>query len=1615
MSAKTLCFFVLIVLLSLFPFRLLAQTVGSQKQEEAPETVFQTKIGDAEVDLKLEGFWDASLQGSLGAAFVPGKGVQYPSVFPGFPDGLIYDQKPNLLLSLWLMERYFFETSLQEKRELNTYVLGYQGKEGELLQSLRAGNAGIEISPYPYMDFPGGSRSSPGIAARLQTSRAQYEFLLRYDPSLPAKRTYVGKNLVEEVRIPPSRYTQGQYFYLPDEEVDTLEVYLEDAQGSLLGDDGRRYRKATDFDASLSRTEGTVSLQKSWPGRVLAYYEKAGQSVGSASLGKKALPSFVKSSPGSPWMVDPLAEGEDFSWFRSDYLGAPISRFKVTVGGKEALLLHDPGTYSPFQNYGVYALENVNPGTNTRIRIVKKSGDLPFPLSYPVQPVVSSTPPVLRFSQLEEDPKAFTSRYPFAKEAPLLYGPDSIKAGGGTEFEILIQTYTPIQTYSVPADTLPGSVRMFVNGKELDFFTVNYETGAVSLPFDPSPSDRIEIYFRTASGQGAGGDILLGMGSTIQFSDALTAKLSLGARWNVLKGNYSAEPTDHPGTIGGSAQLSYQTENFRLLANGATFYFNSDTTGYLRLLSMEDYDLTLELSKYNAVPSSIPDPTFFGGSLTQQNRGRLFFKNFESVDLLGGTILNLYTWDSPTIFPYQTGSLPGPYIASASPEGFNRVLVLDFDMNASEEWVGAQLYLNTGFDPSLDLSEVTAIRFAYKVVSHSGTDSRLYFQVGALDEDLDSDGVLDEEISASSRGFAFNQRDWVLYVGAGQEGLGNDRRDSEDANRNNILDRENSNLVFPGPGATEGNYSINTSEAGDWKIAFIRVPYTERNRLKATRAVRFIVKKEAGGDSTGKILIGPIVYEGTTLPHRVEGQGEVEVREIAENLSEIPPTEYLEKVDPDPISRFHSEGKEQKVLEVKWKNLSAGSKWVVFSPTTEVPAEQYEEVNLYLRRASVLGTSPDAKLTFQYTDSEGRGARVDIPLEEANQWQKLTINLARKKAYLGQVELPASTVQVDSNFGKLNRFVFSSSGSTEGVLYLDELHLSRPQTGWGFAGALYTSFTLPGTVLEIGGFPVLRNLNVSEKLFARTQNFQGRLEQETASSFSSSSEGSVDLFFLLRTEVSFALDQIPTQGTRYEGGHRLKIPAEGGVFQIQDQFKRTYHWDIDTFSRGNRLEVAFGPPLGLGLSSEASLTSDKTLTQTWESYLSTTPYNPFSSRINLKLAHSAQGYEFLEEPYLSSWRRSYHLLFPYTEGFRIQREGNLKWESTFSGERVSLRLLPELSYLNTGELNGQQRSSQSLTVEVPIRLSPMGAPETSITFSYFRQGTDVRNVQQFGNFPSDFTTLQKAIREQVYFYQSVPFYELFSPGRWSTFTQDTLGLFSAEYNARFGLSFSRPFGSYWQDLVVPSQGEAGLKKLLTRNQDSITTTNQLDLALQQSALNLFGKGGAYPATSLWVTDEYQIKHTFFLLWQEEAAKQEWKVSSQQKANLLGEQDQKLSLDHLLNLQQSQDFFYWGSLTLSFSWRTPLLRDFGIPALARARDQGAYYQHTEKVEFRYEDKEGWKSYLVMGHETALTFPKYGYIKAELALGIGWEKDYSGLPPGYRFLIGLRGGIFAYFTF
>ena len=81
-----------------------SQTILLPK-EEAPPSIFSTNLGDADVDLYLTGSWETEIRGGLAYSWdSAGTGVKASS-FPGMASGFQLTHQPDILISLWLMDK----------------------------------------------------------------------------------------------------------------------------------------------------------------------------------------------------------------------------------------------------------------------------------------------------------------------------------------------------------------------------------------------------------------------------------------------------------------------------------------------------------------------------------------------------------------------------------------------------------------------------------------------------------------------------------------------------------------------------------------------------------------------------------------------------------------------------------------------------------------------------------------------------------------------------------------------------------------------------------------------------------------------------------------------------------------------------------------------------------------------------------------------------------------------------------------------------------------------------------------------------------------------------------------------------------------------------------------------------------------------------------------------------------------------------------------------------------------------------------------------------------------------------------------------------------------------
>ena len=366
--------------------------------------------------------------------------------------------------------------------------------------------------------------------------------------------------------------------------------------------------------------------------------------------------------------------------------------------------------------------------------------------------------------------------------------------------------------------------------------------------------------------------------------------------------------------------LPIQIEGY---AEYAKSFFNPNTFGLALIDDMESSEEVFDLNPLDDIrwiPSSLPAGI---SGLSNCNRGELLFKYYRNANNPGAGFLSLSSGATATR-PYTEAS--GPYTVgeghldseqldlSSAAQQVSLVMDFNFDSVPNDPPFVGVMHQNFA-QIGQDMSNVTYLEFYARVENPLEGGSlppsgiRLYFDVGDLNEDTDGDGVVDTEdvgigaagIGANNntinrnsstgetedQGFEFNPPDdsgcsgytgsLNTFVGRGANvtasTVGNGSLDSEDINRDRILDTAETVLTFDLTGSAfhldRGTSSITTAETGTWKhfrvfIDPLNVSTNDLLALKKVRSIRmYATPVNPSERGRGRILISSIRFGGS--------------------------------------------------------------------------------------------------------------------------------------------------------------------------------------------------------------------------------------------------------------------------------------------------------------------------------------------------------------------------------------------------------------------------------------------------------------------------------------------------------------------------------------------------------------------------------------------------------------------------------------------------------------------------------------------------------------------------------------------------------------------------------
>jgi len=1458
---------------------------------------------------------------------------------------------------LFFLEPYhwFCETSIIDNYDLNTILFGYTAEaEDAFLQEVRIGNTDIGMGSYSFLNLSEASTDSLGMAATFKGENSEHQIALRYDPAEGGKKSFIGGYEISEDRIPLTDYIQGQYFILPDDKVTNLKVYIEDPTGPYTGG-STKYRLADENDAVVSAEEGFVFFRTPQNRKIAVHY------------------SLMSSSD-------------------------------ISIDGEAALLLYNPGEFSPFELLSVYETPYQIPEDSTRFKALLVDKNLSAgDYAHYSTGFFNST--IQFYSGTGDSLRDPANKYPFSGEidpAAVIYGQGREVTGTPPDKELLLIKYDPVNSYTLGDNVLDGSVELSVNGVKNSNFSFNPDSGTVELGFTPASSDRLDFYYRTKASINRGGDLVLGFGNTFSISDAFTAEIGAGLRWNIFTGRYTEKVNDAPGSILVSGGFNYKKENIDFKIDGGLSFYNPDTTGIFRLAGMDTNSIPVPVTETILYPAAPPQSLLSLWSLTKNDRGSLTYTDYHSYNTLGDGTLMGYDWAVPASqkYPYSNGGRTGPSIAGSKDEIKGNVAVLEYEL-AQDKWTGGRIPLVFG-EKGLDLSKTTSISFKVKLTGAADSDfTDFHILTGKLNEDMDGDGTLDEEAAAFEPGFEFDPVNPLtgtgtitMKVGSSPDGnFGNGRKDTEDLDGNGILDSEETGLadsfLLDAPSLPKPDSS--------WQTVVINLTPGEREKLRCTTAFDIFIHHTGTGTGSGKLLIGDINFNGTSFIVSPAAGQNVTVSEINETLTTQPGTKLTDDF-PEISNLFTDTLSPANVAKFEW--AASGGTWSAVSYTNPVNLSSYNKISFYLK---YLQTPDPVSLSLFNPDDQGISFSF-TPSGDLNKWHKYTFTLSSKTLSRDGSSLDSTVLNYNPAAQNVQRLIIeTAAASAPGTLYLDEIHLEEPV--YGISGGAESDFTYkyPGELFSINGTPVLSNIIFSNRSSIKGTSFaSGFTAVDNTPAYTASSLS----FSLLTASVESGLNlQKGAEIVYISPSYSLSIPFLNR-FTLSDRYSEINTPGDVTVTResGGNVNLAH---LSFSLEAGNSYSGDS-LQQNWETGFAGT-FSNYSIHTSVKLNLATGNPPYRLNNAGNNIPASYRLLYPVTAE-NPGRNLNTVIDQSYTQESSVYRLNEEFSTSVDGTTERVLSHSQKIVIETPFSIN-----EWSVNPSYSRllQIKTVPSGDIFFN--TDFLEAADNTLSQGYYFLSIPFYELFAknlPG----FSTDTAGFAETEYKPVFSLEVSRPANNRVLDLFLPTMVRLTADRAVKRQWDTLSDIKTYALDLSSSVFNLFGQLGSNPLLSWYKTEEITGK-TGVSLSIPSNSPAEFSTRWGQYLNFIIAKDHSLSIESDINAHWLSPQIE-GAVITSYNTKSPLEKRIKIPVIDPGGETQPEMVNSEKAVLKYsytQDTAESIFSLSVTHGTDLTIGGKGTLSFNLGIGFS-EKQVRTESMNYRYYTaGFEAGITAKLNF
>ncbi|MFH0977076.1 MAG: hypothetical protein V1874_14940 [Spirochaetota bacterium] len=717
-----------------------------------------------------------------------------------------------------------------------------------------------------------------------------------------------------------------------------------------------------------------------------------------------------------------------------------------------------------------------------------------------------------------------------------------------SKYNLKVDYYREARSFQLKhVNIIPGSVRIKINARELSssLYSVDYTSGFLQFtnPNDPVIGTETEMEVKYEYLPLGTKTSTLVTGARAEYD--INRNLKIGTTV-LLKRESASEIVPNAGSepdqtliLEGDATLKLQENSIKNLIKSVTGYnvesapveINAyaeyarsyrkvNTFGKALIDDMEsNEELTaISLSDKDWQLASMPE------GIAQSNRGLLnyyYYRDPNSPGRLRGFGFNSYLIDyakKPGPYNIATGHIAD----SIQSVDTQKSLAFNFEFSVGKDHIPIVTRQLSG--DAVDFSNLQYVEIWYRADGTSAGDVDLYFDIGTLNEDSDGDTKLDTEdfnnnnildfntSSSTSEdiGYEFNGNT-ATRVGSGpglnSYTVGDGVLNTEDLNRNGILDTTESSIRLPGILTTPYNDStrlVVSMNDPAWKMAriylnknstdYLSNSYAYEELLKKVRSVRLFLQNRSGTATTGTIYIDSIKFVSTIWGNlmindvlsnsptqfkltQVDSINDAEYRANSFMISqnEAYSSLYGKKTDKE----LNSQKETAIQIEYDYSSVLPFPSGLKKGSTAKkiikpVDVRSYKTMNMWFNFRSF---SSGDSIAMQVGSSDTDYIEYRFPMDYANTWREMRLKL--KDSSGGNIEKYEVHGSPDLKRISVIRVELHGQGTSTGKLWLNDIYLSEPETeksgAYWYEGELKIKRPL---YITKSGTPVFSDINI---------------------------------------------------------------------------------------------------------------------------------------------------------------------------------------------------------------------------------------------------------------------------------------------------------------------------------------------------------------------------------------------------------------------------------------------------------------------------------------------------------------------------------------------------------